>query len=91
MNQSPTAAFTYQCVVRPDGVGADCSFNGSSSSDPDGSIVAYAWTATGRPGKSGPTATFPYKVGTAQSVTLVVTDNQGATGTKTVSFTVGSP
>lgn len=83
--------FSYQCVVRSDGVGADCAFNGSASSDPDGTIVGYAWSATGRPGKSGVNVSFPYKAGTTQTVTLVVTDNQGATGTRSVTFTVGAP
>ncbi|MDZ4675723.1 MAG: PKD domain-containing protein, partial [Gemmatimonadota bacterium] len=90
-NQSPVAMFTYLCVIRSDGVGADCAFNGSASTDSDGTIVAYTWTASGRPGKSGPNASFAYKVGTSQTVSLVVTDNQGATGTKAVSFTVGVP
>ncbi|MDZ4674277.1 MAG: PKD domain-containing protein, partial [Gemmatimonadota bacterium] len=90
-NQSPVAAFTFQCVIRSDGVGADCAFNGSSSTDADGTIATYSWTATGRSGQSGQIVAFPYRVGTTPTVTLTVTDNQGATGTKTVTFTVGAP
>ena len=36
-NQAPTAAFTFTCDS------ADCDFDGTGSSDPDGSVVSYAW------------------------------------------------
>lgn len=36
-NKPPTAAFTATCY------GASCQFNGSASSDPDGTISSYAW------------------------------------------------
>jgi hypothetical protein len=65
-------------------VGSDCTFNGTSSSDADGSIVGYAWTSPGKPNKSGAIVTYAFPTGTNTTVTLVVIDNQGATGTKTL-------
>lgn len=73
----PTAAFTTRCA---DYV---CTFDGSSSSDSDGTVVAYAWdfgngtTSTA----ASPTVDFG-SVGT-RSVSLVVTDDDGATDTVT--------
>jgi hypothetical protein len=87
-NQPPTANFTYNCVVRPDGFGADCTFNGSSSTDSDGSIVSYAWTGTSRPNRSGVSITYPYPVGATPTITLTVTDDDGATHTKSQQITV---
>jgi subtilisin family serine protease len=87
-NQPPVANFTFNCVVRPDGIGADCLFNGSSSTDSDGVIVSYAWTATGRPARTGVTASYPYPRGSHPTITLTVTDDDGATNTKSVQITV---
>lgn len=83
VNQNPTANFTINCVPRTPNVGSDCTFNGNSSSDPDGSVVGFAWSSPGKPNKSGAIITYPFPRGTNTTVTLVVTDNQGATGTKT--------
>ena len=41
-NAPPIAKFTSSCS------GLVCSFNASTSSDPDGAIVSYAWTLRGR-------------------------------------------
>ncbi|MEW5916138.1 MAG: S8 family serine peptidase [Gemmatimonadota bacterium] len=89
-NQNPVANFTVNCVVRPDGIGADCRADGTSSTDPDGTIAAYNWTATGRSPLSGPIVSYPYPNGTTQTITLTVTDNLGATNSKAITFTVGS-
>ena len=64
-------------------------FDGSASSDPDGSIVSYEWKWTGGSASgSKPRATFA--TGTYR-VTLTVTDDQGATGTRQLSLTVFDP
>jgi hypothetical protein len=88
-NQPPLAdAGPDQVVTDTDGLGAlDITLDGSGSSDPDGSIVSYAWSASGVsiPNGVAPTASFP--VGTTV-VTLTVTDDDGATATDQVSITV---
>ncbi|HEY7569315.1 MAG TPA: S8 family serine peptidase [Gemmatimonadaceae bacterium] len=85
-NQPPVANFTYSCA--PVGPAMECTFNGSTSSDPDGSIVSYRWTAPGRIAKTGVIITRDYLHGTTTSATLVVTDNKGATNSKTVTVVV---
>ncbi len=67
--------------------------NGNGSSDPDGNIVAYAWTKV-----SGPAATISQPAAAATPITgltegvyifeLVVTDNQGATAADRITVTV---
>jgi PKD repeat protein len=73
-NQAPTASFTFNCST------TTCSFDGSGSSDPDGSIISYSWLfEAGKPGTgANPSYTFP-TTGTYR-VFLTVTDNEGATG-----------
>lgn len=72
---APTASFTYSCKGT-----TTCVFDGSGSSDPDGSITSYAWdfgdgtTATG----AKVSHTYP-NADASYVVTLVVTDNSGQT------------
>lgn len=83
-NQNPIADFSINCVPRNPNTGSDCTFDGTLSSDPDGTVVSYAWSSPGKVNKTGPVITYVYPRGANSSVTLVVTDNQGATGTKTL-------
>ncbi|MEM9261380.1 MAG: PKD domain-containing protein, partial [Bacteroidota bacterium] len=66
-------------------------FDGSASSDPDGTISSYAWTfepgSTGTGANSSHTYTTPGPY-TAQ---LIVTDNDGLKDTATVNITVTQP
>lgn len=64
--------------------GSTAYFDASASSDPDGSLVSYAWSN----GLTGETASQPYTTPGAYTVTLTVTDNDGATATDTVVVTV---
>ncbi|MDC1198784.1 PKD domain-containing protein [bacterium] len=69
--------------------GETVALDGTGSSDPDGTVDAYAWswsggTATG----ATPSITLPDG---ATTVTLMVTDNEGATNIDTVSVTVQAP
>ncbi|HEV8362422.1 MAG TPA: PKD domain-containing protein, partial [Gemmatimonadaceae bacterium] len=87
-NQPPVAGFTFKCVVRADNVGADCSFDGTLTSDPDGWIASYVWSSPNRSSKTGLTISYPFPDGSTQTVTLVVTDNGGATNATSVTFVV---
>ncbi|NVK22006.1 MAG: S8 family serine peptidase [Kangiellaceae bacterium] len=77
-NVAPTASFTFSCTDLA------CSFDGSGSSDSDGSIASYAWSFGG----SGSTANHTFSSAGTYSVTLTVTDNEGATDTSTQNVTV---
>jgi Tol biopolymer transport system component/PKD repeat protein len=70
----PTARFTYACS------GWRCTFDGSGSSDPDGSITSYSWNFGDGGYAYGSTVTHQYNAGGQFTVTLRVTDNQEATG-----------
>ena len=63
------------------------SLNGSASSDPDGTIVSYDWDfGDGSPHGSTASLTHVYGVGTF-TATLTVTDDVGATDSKSASVT----
>lgn len=71
--QAPTAAFTVSCT--------DLTCNFTDESSDDGSVVAWSW-AFGEGGVSNqrhPTYTYP--TGGTYTITLVVTDDLGATST----------
>ncbi|WP_328808223.1 S8 family serine peptidase [Nonomuraea antri] len=85
-NQSPTASFTQTCRVI--WIWRYCDFNGSASSDPDGTIASYAWNFGDGGTGTGATVRHFYSSAGAKSVRLTVTDNQGATGTVTKTVTV---
>jgi PKD repeat protein len=63
-------------------------FNGSTSSDPDGSIVGFAWTFGDGGTAIGATPNHTYATPGSYTAQLTVTDNSDATGTATVPITV---
>ena len=75
-NQPPTANFTSSCS------GLTCSFT-SASTDPDGSISAYSWTFGDGATSTVQNPSHTYAAGGTYTVTLRVTDNQGAQSTTT--------
>ena len=76
INQEPTAAFAFSCDQ------LECSFDGSSSEDPDGDVTDYAWDfGDGKTG-SGSTVDHTYASAGSRTVKLTVTDNDGGTDTK---------
>jgi len=81
VNVAPTASFTSSCTD------LTCSFNGSGSSDSDGTISSYSWSFGG----SGVTASNTFAGTGTYSVTLTVTDNNGATGSSTQNVSVTAP
>ena len=80
-NQPPTAAFTSSCST------LTCGFT-STSSDPDGSISAYRWTFGDGGTSAAQNPSHSYGAAGTYTVTLTVTDNQGATGSVSHSVTV---
>jgi PKD repeat protein len=75
-NQPPTAAATISCDL------LECTFDGTDSEDPDGSIASYVWDfGDGETDSvSGATALHTYAGPGQRTVTLTVTDNEGAPG-----------
>ncbi len=84
-NVAPTAAFTWSAD------GLTVTADSSTSSDPDGTIVARAWSFGGAPGGTGVTATHTYSAPGDHPVSLTVTDDDGATHTTTRTVTVSAP
>jgi hypothetical protein len=71
--------------------GATVTFNGSGSYDPDGSIVSYGWNFGDGSTGTGEITTHAYSTDGTYTVTLTVTDNDGATGNDTAIVTVNPP
>ena len=85
INAQPIASFTSACT------GLTCSFDGSGSSDPDGTITNYAWNFGDGTTGSGVTVSHTYAASTytgTYTATLTVTDNSGATGAQSKTVTV---
>lgn len=74
INTPPVAAFTVTC----DGI--ECTFNATSSHDPDGVIVSYSWDfGDGSPPASGAVVTHTFPGQGSYDITLTVTDDGGLT------------
>ncbi len=80
---SPVADFS---VTKSD---LDVTFDGSVSSDPDGSVEAWAWEFGDGSTGTGEQASHTYATAGIYTVGLTVTDDQGATATTSQSIKVG--
>ncbi|WP_455219768.1 PKD domain-containing protein [Kaarinaea lacus] len=67
--------------------GVAVTFNGTGSADSDGTIATYEWDFGDSSAGSGPTVSHTYAAG-AYTVTLTVTDNDGATDQATLNITI---
>ena len=81
-NQAPTAAFTQVCDS------ASCDFDGTGSSDPDGSVASYAWDFGDGGTATGATPSHDFVTSGTRDVTLTVTDDEGTTGSVVIPVSV---
>ncbi len=83
-NILPVASFTKSCSQLV------CSFNGSASSDSDGTIASYVWNFGDGTTGTGATKSHTYAADGTYTVSLTVTDNVGGNHTTTSSVTVAA-
>jgi PKD repeat protein len=81
-NTPPTAQVSFSCTA------LQCSFDGSGSSDPDGTIASYDWSFGDGTSGSGPSPTHTYTQAGSYTATLTVTDNDGATASEAQTVTL---
>ena len=83
---APTAAFSANPTSGP--APLTVSFDASGSSDPNGTIVSYAWAFGDTQSGSGAQTSHTYTGAGTFTATLTVTDNDGATGQSSQTITV---
>ena len=84
-NTAPTASFDVSCS------GLTCRFDGSGSRDAEGPLAGYAWDFGDGSTGTGATVEHPYAAAGDRTVTLTVTDADGATAQAGQTVTVASP
>lgn len=75
-DRPPVAAFTVPSTVNAD---SPVQFDGSASSDPDGTVTGYSWDFGDGSTATGATPSHTYAKPGVYTVTLIVTDNAGKT------------
>ncbi|MCW4466160.1 PKD domain-containing protein [Glutamicibacter sp. MNS18] len=81
-NAAPNAAFDWDCVFLA------CIFDGTDSSDPEGSLLEYAWSVNGTDMAVGEIFSHGFTEAGTYEVTLTVTDPEGASDSQSYSVTV---
>ncbi|MBS1860466.1 MAG: PKD domain-containing protein [Actinobacteria bacterium] len=72
-DQSPTAIFSPPAVT----TGVPANFNGTASTDPDGSVAAWSWSFGDGATASGPVVNHTYGTSGTYDASLSVTDDEG--------------
>jgi len=85
-NQPPEAVINVENTTVE--VGSYINFNGSGSSDPDGTIVEYTWDFGDGTKDSGMHANHIYQTEGSYNVTLIVIDDNGDNDTANIMLTV---
>jgi PKD repeat protein len=85
-NGAPTADFN---ISGPMVIGSTVTFDATPSTDPDGSIVSYAWIFGDGTTGSGKVVTHSYSASGSYNITLTVTDDRGVSVSTTKSATIG--
>lgn len=85
-NTPPTASFTQSATTVT--VGESINFDASTSDDPDGVIVSYSWNFGDGTTGTGVTISHSWSAAGTYTITLAVTDDDGATDSATSSITV---
>ncbi len=88
-NQPPTAVALASPVSGT--APLTVTFDGTGSTDPDGTIVGYSWLFGDGTTGAEPTVTHTYTSTGTFTATLTVTDNQGAAGSASVTIVVRPP
>jgi len=90
-NQPPTARFTFS--PQSPQVNELVTFDGRSSSDPDGTIISYQWdlNGDGRIDATGALVQARFSRAGSFRVTLTVTDNGGLSDSTSKTIQVGQP
>ena len=88
-NRNPVARITYTSLnVKAPG---NLTFNGDTSSDPDGIISTYNWTVSNGLSATTPNATFNFTTEGIYTVALLVADDSGGTNSTSVIVNVTPP
>jgi PKD repeat protein len=78
----PSAAFSFSCTA------LSCNFDGSASSDPDGTITAYSWDFGDGTSGSGQSVVHTYAQAATYTATLTVTDNSSTSAAASQTVTL---
>ncbi|WP_323675498.1 S8 family serine peptidase [Halorubellus sp. PRR65] len=87
-NSAPTVSINASSTTVD--VGTAVEFDGSGSTDSDGSIESYAWDFGDGATASGVSATHTYDSAGEYTVTLTATDDDGASSSNTIAVTAES-
>lgn len=84
-NTPPSVEFTFLCTY------LDCTYDASASTDSDGSIISYAWNFGDSSTSNAVSGSHNFASAGEFTVTLTVTDNQGASSSSSQTILVEAP